>query len=97
MSAQQITPPIPPADKESIGDIAKRYTLNVLLWIDEGGNTIFGGSPNETISERSAKAQADGKTWGCILCKFLDWLQKDHCETALTSTIGDDAIIPDGE
>jgi hypothetical protein len=78
-------------------NIAQRFALNLLIIIDEVGNTLTGGSPNETISERAAKAQADGKTWGCVLCRVLDWIQKGHCADALTATIGDDAIIPDGK
>ena len=72
MDKNDITVPVTPQPNESFWDILKRYTLNVLLWIDEGGNTLTGGSPNETISERAAKAWHDGKKWGCVLCKFLD-------------------------
>jgi hypothetical protein len=72
----------------------KRFLLNILILIDETANTLTGGSPNETISERAAKARNAGKRWGCILCRLLP---KGHCDNALTSTIGDDAIIKDGE
>lgn len=74
-----------------------RYLLNWLILLDEAGNTLFGGSPNETISERAAKARNAGRRWGCVLCKFLGWISKGHCDNALTSTIGDDAVIPDGD
>lgn len=74
-----------------------RYLLNYAIWIDEGVNTAFGGSPNETVSERAAKARNAGQKWGCVLCRFLNWVNPGHCDTALTSTIGDDAVIPDGE
>lgn len=74
-----------------------RYFLNWLILLDQAGNTLAGGSPNETISERAAKARNAGRRWGCILCRFLNWINPGHCDTALTSTIGDDAIIPDGE
>ncbi|KVD81936.1 hypothetical protein WS62_23560 [Burkholderia sp. ABCPW 14] len=74
-----------------------RYLLNWLVLLDEAGNTLFGGSPNETISERAAKARNAGRWWGCVLCRFLDRISKSHCDNALTSTIGDDAVIPDGE
>jgi hypothetical protein len=74
-----------------------RYFLNWLILLDQAGNTLFGGSPNETISERAAKARNAGRTWGCVLCKFLGWINPGHCDNALTSTIGDDAVIPDGE
>lgn len=73
-----------------------RYLLNLAVLLDEAGNTILGGSPNETISERSAKARASGRRWGCVLCRWLDKINPGHCDRALTSTIGDDAVIPDG-
>lgn len=75
----------------------KRYLLNLILWLDEGGNVLTGGAENETISERAAKARNAGKRWGCVLCKWLDDVQPGHCDHALTAEIGDDAIIPDGE
>lgn len=75
--------------------IVGRYLLNLLILLDQAGNTLTGGSPNETISERAAKARNEGKEWGCVLCKFLGWINPGHCDRALTSTIGDDAIIKD--
>lgn len=72
-----------------------RYLLNLLILVDQAGNTLTGGSPNETISERAAKARNEGKEWGCVLCKFLGWINPGHCDNALTSTIGDDAVIKD--
>jgi hypothetical protein len=74
-----------------------RYLLNPLILLDQAGNTIAGGSPNETISDRAAKARNNGKQWGCILCKILGWINPGHCDNALTATIGDDAVIPDGK
>ncbi|WP_175741440.1 hypothetical protein [Burkholderia ambifaria] len=74
-----------------------RYLLNFAIWIDEGVNTIFGGSPNETVSERAAKARNAGRKWGCVLCRLLNWINPGHCDNALTSTIGDDAVVPDGK
>jgi hypothetical protein len=78
--------------------IVGKYLLNILKWLDIGVNVIFlFGASNETISERAAKARAAGRTWGCVLCRFLGWINPGHCDNALTSTIGDDAVIPDGE
>ncbi|PXX41072.1 MULTISPECIES: hypothetical protein [Burkholderia] len=74
-----------------------RYLLNFAIWIDEGINTIFGGSPNETVSERAAKARNAGRKWGCVLCRALNWINPGHCDNALASTIGDDAVIADGK
>jgi len=75
----------------------KRFFLNVLVWIDEGGNTLLLGDPGETISSRSAKAQAAGKRWGCVMCKFLDLFQKGHCQKAMEPYAGADAVVPDDE
>ena len=74
-----------------------RYFLNWLILLDEAGNTLAGGSPNETISERAAKARKAGRRWGCVLCGLLNRINPGHCDRALTSKIGEDAIIPDGE
>lgn len=74
-----------------------RYLLNWLILLDEAGNTLFGGSPNETISERAAKARNAGRRWGCVLCGLLNRINPGHCDNALTSTVGDDAVIPDGK
>lgn len=74
-----------------------RYLLNFEVLLNEAANTILGGSPNETISERAAKARNAGRRWGCILCRLLNRINPGHCDNALTSTIGDDAVIPDGQ
>jgi hypothetical protein len=58
-------------------------------------NTVAGGDPDETISSRAAKAEAEGKRWGCILCGLLDKIQKDHCKRSLEPDEGARAIIPD--
>jgi hypothetical protein len=74
-----------------------RYLLNLAILLDEAANTLAGGSPNETISERAAKARNAGRRWGCVLCRALNWINPGHCDNALASTIGDDAVIPDGK
>lgn len=58
----------------------KKYLINLLIATDEWVNTLFGGSPDETISFRVAIMRAEGKQFGCIFCKFLDLFQKDHCD-----------------
>lgn len=73
----------------------QRYLVNWAVLLDEVGNTLTGGSPNETISSRAGKAQAAGRRWGCVLCKLLNYIQKDHCKIAMAVTIGEDAVIPD--
>ncbi len=49
---------------------------------DRTGNATANGSEHETISSRANKAIADNKTWGCVLCKWLDRIDPNHCEKA---------------
>ena len=59
--------------------VIKRYLINILIAADQGINALAGGNPDETISSRAAKAQLNNKRWGCVLCKLLNYLDKDHC------------------
>ena len=67
----------------------KGYVFNVLVGLDQFANTLLGGKPEDTISYNAALARKDGKRWGCVLCRLLDWLQKDHCEKTVESTKAD--------
>lgn len=57
----------------------KTYIWNILIALDQFWNTVFLGDPDETISSRAGKAASQKKKWGCVLCKFLDLFEKDHC------------------
>lgn len=46
---------------------------------DQSYNAVFGGNDDETISSRAGRAMIRGEKWGCVLCKFLDIFEKDHC------------------
>lgn len=68
----------------------KDYYFNFLVALDELLNALFGGSPKETISSRSARARNDGNIIGCLLCKILSIIfthifgeKLDHCTSAL--------------
>lgn len=56
----------------------KGYLVNVLVAIDQLGNAILGGDPDETISSRCGKLV--GK---CVLCTIFCWVlnifDKNHC------------------
>lgn len=65
------------------------YVLNLLIAMDQLGNALLGGDPDETISSRAAKAQKANKKWGCILCKFLDRLDPNHCQKNVENDEGD--------
>ena len=73
----------------------KQYFWNLLILLDETGNALTGGDPGETISSRAGKAMQEGKTWGCILCKFLNLFQKDHCLKSIDKADGSRAVTPD--
>lgn len=56
-----------------------RYARRVLVAVDQLGNALTGGEPDETISYRAAVARAAGSVPACWLCQFLDLFQADHC------------------
>jgi len=68
-----------------------KYFWKILVSIDQLINTIFFGDEDETISSRAGKAQLKGEKWGCILCKFLDLFEKDHCSKNIEWDEGDDS------
>lgn len=65
-----------------------RYIVNVLLALDQLLNAVLGGYPDETISSRAGKARLEQKRWACVLCKFLDIFDKDHCLDAIEADEG---------
>lgn len=73
----------------------KQYLWNLLILIDETANTLTGGDPGETVSSRAGKAMQEGRAWGCILCRFLDLFQKDHCIISINNDDGSRAVIKD--
>lgn len=56
--------------------------LRIAVGFDQLGNVALNGSEDETISSRAAGARDAGKRWGCVLCRVLGWLDKDHCDKA---------------
>lgn len=75
--------------------LLRRYLWNTLLSLDQLVNTLAGGDPDETISSRADKAQKAGKVWGCVLCRLLSKLQKDHCQRSVEADEGSRAVFPD--
>lgn len=49
---------------------------------DQLANAAANGDPDKTISHRANVARSQGKTWGCILCRLLDYLDKNHCKNS---------------
>lgn len=74
-----------------------RYSLRVLLAIDQLGNTLAGGHEDETISSRIGRAKLDALAEGRklslpvrVLDRFLDWLDPNHSIDAIEIS-GDEA------
>ncbi len=63
--------------------ILSQWAMNVLIALDQLGNALLGGDPDETISSRLGKAQERGSGYGAWLRKILDWIDKDHCAEAI--------------
>ncbi|SCU95503.1 conserved hypothetical protein [Cupriavidus necator] len=68
----------------------KRYLWNLLISLDQLANAVAGGSPDETISSRAGK---EGRRWGCILCRFLHWFDRDHCAKSIEADEGGDEAV----
>lgn len=57
-----------------------QYVWNLLTAIDQLGNAILGGDPDETISSRAGKDEKKGRKWAIYLCWLLNKLDTDHCD-----------------
>jgi hypothetical protein len=73
----------------------KQYLINFAILLDESLNTLTGGDPGETVSSRAGKGLKEGKPWACILCRFLDLFQKDHCLKSINPDDGTRAVVKD--
>lgn len=56
---------------------------HIAIALDQLGNATTGGSEDETISSRAGRLRKEGRSWACMLCKLLDWLQHGHCDTSI--------------
>jgi len=76
------------------------WCLNILIGLDQFGNAILGGDPDETISSRLGKLKTrHGGTipWYRPLAKITDWgldkIDPGHSVDAIEKDEGTDAII----
>lgn len=56
--------------------------LKIAIGYDQLGNVALNGDPDETISSRADRAREENRKWGCVLCKILDRIEKDHCKNS---------------
>ena len=60
-----------------------RRPLNIILAFDRLFNASVGGEIVETLSSRAGRLQNENVPWACYLCKFLNFLEKDHCQDSI--------------
>jgi hypothetical protein len=77
-----------------------RWLINILIGIDQLGNAILGGDPDETISSRLGKLKVKhgGRIpWYRPLSKtvdyFLDKIDPNHSVDAIEADEGGDALL----
>jgi hypothetical protein len=63
----------------------KRYFWNLLIAIDQLGNSLLAGSPDETISSRAGKAVQRGNPLAVFLCNVLHLFDRNHCVKSIES------------
>ena len=54
-----------------------------MVAFDQFLNALLGGEPDVTVSYRLAHGRHNGKRFGCILCKLLHLLHRNHCERSI--------------
>jgi hypothetical protein len=72
-----------------------KYFKNVLIALDQFGNALVGGDPQETISSRLGKSQVKCATCHNIayfLCRILSWIDRRHCFKSINPNEGSDQI-----
>ena len=77
----------------------KRYLWNILIALDQVGNALLAGDPDETISSRIGKVKRGhgGRIpWKRPLLKLADWaldqVDKDHTLESIDDTEGKDQV-----
>ena len=77
-----------------------KWIVNILIGIDQLGNALFGGDPDETISSRLGKLKVKhgGKLpWRRPLSKIIDWgldkIDPNHSVDAIEADEGENAIL----
>lgn len=74
------------------------WAWNVVIWIDQGVNAVFGpmlnvvfgvkrhkfGNPDETLSSVFGKNIESGECKACrLICKVLNLFDRGHCESSI--------------
>ncbi len=77
-----------------------KWLFNVLIGIDQFGNAVLGGDPDETISSRLGKLKRrhGGRIpWHRPLSKVVDWglerIDRGHSNDSIENDEGGDAVL----
>jgi hypothetical protein len=76
-----------------------KWAVNFWISVDQFGNVLTFGDPDETISSRLGKwmieEDAGWMRWatGSTICFFLDLIDENHCQESIDPDEGKDAII----
>lgn len=65
----------------------RRIMWMLLVLLDVIVNYLFNGRV-ETVSSRAGRARSSGRTWGCVLCRWLDDIDAGHCDKAMKDPLG---------
>ena len=67
----------------------KQYLLNIAIALDQLGNALRGGSPDETFSAAAWRTEQKGRLLGRIFRPVIDLLarplERDHCRKSFES------------
>ena len=67
----------------------KQYLLNVAIALDQLGNALRGGSPDETLSAAAWRTEQKGRLLGRIFRPLIDLMflpfEQDHCRKSFDS------------
>ena len=71
----------------------RKWMWNILIAVDQLGNAIMFGDPDETISSRAGKhiGHKDGWEW---LANFLDMIDPGHAKDSIERDEGKDSLLP---
>ena len=73
-----------------VAGMIRRYLFNILIAIDQLGNALRGGDPDETISSVAAK-NPDKAAWKPLRW-FLEFVDPGHLQRAIERDEGTDSI-----
>jgi len=78
-----------------------KYILNVLIGLDQLGNALTGGDPDETVSSRIGKIKRRHggsipfyKPIPAVIDRFLELVDDNHSIDAIEEDEGKDRVIP---